>query len=225
MEDSGIAWYKNNYNKVNATAIEDSISFKVLHGLIEFGVKSTHGIKILEIGGNKGEHVYFVKPGWNSYLLTDINSIDASTENILKSVNVMFEIADAEKLEYADGTFDRVIVTCVMHHLANPEKAFREIRRVLKPGGKADILLPNDPGLVYRLLRNLTTVRKAKKVGLRAEVEIVHAREHRNHYLALEVLLKNVFKNDSVTSLSFPFVFKNYHLNAITRFRITKIQI
>jgi SAM-dependent methyltransferase len=102
-----------------------------------------------------------------------------------------------------------------------PIKGFEELRRVTKEGGKISILIPNDPGIVYRLLRRLTTLRHAKKINLFAEAEIIHAIEHRNHYLQLETLLRYVFKNDELITRSFPFKWRCYNLNAITVFEVT----
>jgi ubiquinone/menaquinone biosynthesis C-methylase UbiE len=42
---------------------------------------------------------------------------------------------DAESLPYRDGAFDRVVCNGAAHHLLNPDVAFREIFRVLSPGG------------------------------------------------------------------------------------------
>ena len=40
-----------------------------------------------------------------------------------------------EDLTFKDETFDLVITSDVMEHIYNPEKAFKEIHRILKPGG------------------------------------------------------------------------------------------
>jgi ubiquinone/menaquinone biosynthesis C-methylase UbiE len=45
-------------------------------------------------------------------------------------------VADAESLPYDDETFDIVIGHAVLHHIPDLDKAFREILRVLKPGGR-----------------------------------------------------------------------------------------
>jgi ubiquinone/menaquinone biosynthesis C-methylase UbiE len=45
-------------------------------------------------------------------------------------------VADAERLPYDDGTFDLVIGHAVLHHIPDVELAFREVLRVLKPGGR-----------------------------------------------------------------------------------------
>jgi SAM-dependent methyltransferase len=44
---------------------------------------------------------------------------------------------------YADGTFDRVIAVEVTEHILDHENFFREINRILKPGGKLYISTPN----------------------------------------------------------------------------------
>jgi ubiquinone/menaquinone biosynthesis C-methylase UbiE len=44
--------------------------------------------------------------------------------------------ADAETLPYDDGTFDVVVGHAVIHHVPDVEMAFREMLRVLKPGGR-----------------------------------------------------------------------------------------
>lgn len=46
------------------------------------------------------------------------------------------KVADAEHLPYPDGSFDIVIGHAVLHHIPDLDLAFREILRVLKPGGR-----------------------------------------------------------------------------------------
>lgn len=47
-----------------------------------------------------------------------------------------FKLADTENIPENDSTFDAVIANYVVHHLADPEKVFLEIARVLKPNGR-----------------------------------------------------------------------------------------
>ncbi|HEX8083009.1 MAG TPA: class I SAM-dependent methyltransferase [Solirubrobacteraceae bacterium] len=42
---------------------------------------------------------------------------------------------DAEKLPFADGSFDLVLGHAVLHHLPDLDRAFEEFHRVLRPGG------------------------------------------------------------------------------------------
>jgi ubiquinone/menaquinone biosynthesis C-methylase UbiE len=46
------------------------------------------------------------------------------------------KVADAEALPYGDGTFDLVVGHAVIHHIPDVEEAFREMLRVLRPGGR-----------------------------------------------------------------------------------------
>ena len=43
---------------------------------------------------------------------------------------------DAQELPFADDTFDLVLGHAVLHHLPDLDAAFREFRRVLRPGGR-----------------------------------------------------------------------------------------
>ncbi|CRK58941.1 Methyltransferase [Alloactinosynnema sp. L-07] len=45
-------------------------------------------------------------------------------------------VADAERIPYDDNSFDLVIGHAVLHHIPDIPAAFREIQRVLKPGGR-----------------------------------------------------------------------------------------
>jgi ubiquinone/menaquinone biosynthesis C-methylase UbiE len=58
---------------------------------------------------------------------------------------------DAESLPFADESFDRVSSNGVLHHTPNMESALTEIRRVLRPGGQARILVYNKRSLHYWL--------------------------------------------------------------------------
>jgi SAM-dependent methyltransferase len=65
----------------------------------------------------------------------------------------------AQELPFADGEFDRVAVSLVLHHLVPADKraALAEMRRVLAPGGSlhvADFGPPQDPlmGVAFRAL-------------------------------------------------------------------------
>ncbi|MBP5206085.1 MAG: bifunctional demethylmenaquinone methyltransferase/2-methoxy-6-polyprenyl-1,4-benzoquinol methylase UbiE, partial [Bacteroidales bacterium] len=54
--------------------------------------------------------------------------------------NIKTEVADAEHLPYADGTFDAVTCAFGVRNFVHLEAGLREMLRVLKPGGKLVIL-------------------------------------------------------------------------------------
>jgi ubiquinone/menaquinone biosynthesis C-methylase UbiE len=52
------------------------------------------------------------------------------------ALDVDGRVADAEQIPYDDDTFDVVVGHAVLHHIPDLETAFREVLRVLKPGGR-----------------------------------------------------------------------------------------
>jgi SAM-dependent methyltransferase len=54
---------------------------------------------------------------------------------------VAFEIADAEALPFADGSFDRITCRFGIMFFPRPERALAEARRVLKSGGRAAFMV------------------------------------------------------------------------------------
>lgn len=53
-----------------------------------------------------------------------------------------YRCEDLENLSFADGEFDLFVTQDVMEHIFNPAKAFKEIARVLKPGGAHVFTVP-----------------------------------------------------------------------------------
>ena len=54
------------------------------------------------------------------------------------------ERMDVEHLRFADRTFDLVLCSHVLEHVADDRRALSEMARVLRPGGRAVILVPLD---------------------------------------------------------------------------------
>ena len=236
-------WYEHHYSSISATAKQNSFANELMHKLIEIPFKTNRGKDILEVGANIGEHLDFVKSDFKSYTLTDFRKNAITAEQLTKiknrliekniehspttpieegGVKVRFLSADVEKLPFEPESFDRVISTCLFHHLINPLKGFEELRRVARGGQTISILIPNDPGMLYRFSRAVTSLRNARKKGLLGEARYVHAMAHRNNFLHLTVLLRHVFSEDKIVQRNYPFIFKSYDLNIFTVFHITK---
>jgi ubiquinone/menaquinone biosynthesis C-methylase UbiE len=66
-----------------------------------------------------------------------------------------FEVADAYALPHADASFDFCVMLEVIEHFVDPELALREVRRVLKPGGRLCLSFPNYLHLPWLLVRVL----------------------------------------------------------------------
>lgn len=67
------------------------------------------------------------------------------------------EIANAERLGYADSSLANLVMIDVLHHLPHPRQFFDEAARVLQPGGRVVMVEPYcSPlsGLAYRYLHH-----------------------------------------------------------------------
>jgi len=62
-----------------------------------------------------------------------------------------FVQAEGERLPFANGTFDYVTSIGSLEHYENPDRGAAELKRVLAPGGRALILLPNTFGLYWTI--------------------------------------------------------------------------
>jgi phosphatidylethanolamine/phosphatidyl-N-methylethanolamine N-methyltransferase len=231
-------WYENHYKSVCTTAQENSLANKIMHRLIELPFNSNLGKKILEVGANSGEHCKYVQSDFGSYVMTDLRK-DSIVAQDLKELQfklgkhgrppdpctggVGFVASDVQELAFKSESFDRVVSTCLFHHLDNPLQGFQELRRVTRRGGIISILVPNDPGMLYRILRLATSLRNARKQGLLDEARYVHAIAHRNCFLNLQVLVRHVFSLDIIIQRNYPFLLQSYDLNIFTVFHITKV--
>jgi ubiquinone/menaquinone biosynthesis C-methylase UbiE len=61
--------------------------------------------------------------------------LDANADRLGLADRVTTVATDAERLPFADGSFDLVVGHAVLHHLPDLGRAFAELHRVLRPGG------------------------------------------------------------------------------------------
>jgi len=64
-------------------------------------------------------------------------------------------VADAQRLPFADASFDRIICTETLEHVADAQLALRELARVLRPGGRLAVSVPHFlcEAILYSLIR------------------------------------------------------------------------
>ncbi|GGL28625.1 SAM-dependent methyltransferase [Halarchaeum grantii] len=71
--------------------------------------------------------------------------LEKAWEKLGKHDPVRFTFGDAERLPFADDSFDAVWSSGSIEYWPNPVAALREFRRVVKPGGKVLVVGPNYP--------------------------------------------------------------------------------
>lgn len=109
--------------------------------------KSGKDKKVLEVGvGAATDFLQWAKNGAELYGIDLTPEAVAYAEHRLQLYNLAakeIKVSDAENLPFQDDFFDIVYSWGVIHHSPDTPKALSEIIRVLKPGGKAKLMVYN----------------------------------------------------------------------------------
>ena len=153
--------------------------YDLLAWLLTLGREGEFRERLIELGGlRRGDSVLDVGCGTGTLAITAkervgqsgaVVGIDASPEMIERAkrkarkagVEVRFQIAAAEALPFADGSFDVIFSTLMLHHLSRTvrDQCAREMRRVLRRDGRivaVDFAIParERKGLLARFHRH-----------------------------------------------------------------------
>jgi len=93
--------------------------------------------RVLEVGCGPGDDARRLAGAGHEVTAVDV---EASEGWALSGPGVTFVEGSAERLPFPDGSFDAVLERDALHHIAEPGRALREMRRVLRPGGIAVIV-------------------------------------------------------------------------------------
>jgi ubiquinone/menaquinone biosynthesis C-methylase UbiE len=91
--------------------------------------------KILLLGCGTGEEVTLLE----QFGATSMTGIDLSEGSIKVAAESYpqcdFRVMDMHNLDFEDNSFDFIYSSLVVHYSAKPQSVYKEIMRVLKPGG------------------------------------------------------------------------------------------
>ena len=216
-------WYSREYTESSYSGLA-GIAHRRIHKSIESGhSRQDHFPKVLELGANIGEHLDYVNHTFEEYIVSDIiNRLQPAQIKNIRDRGAKFESQNVTKLSYPNNSFDRVLHLCLLPHVSDPEAALMEIRRVLMPGGTADIYIGSDPGLLFRFGRLIGPTRHAFKKGIGQVKTLMDAREHPIHARAILRMAEHVFRFDEVKKKTYPFNSVPLDFTLWTHLRITR---
>jgi 2-polyprenyl-3-methyl-5-hydroxy-6-metoxy-1,4-benzoquinol methylase len=108
------------------------------------GFNDFAGAKLLEVGCGMGTDLLQFARGGAKVTAVDLTprSIETSRHHLdLYGYSADFSISDCERLPFADESFDVAYSNGVLHHTPDTAAAVREIHRVLRPDGRARVML------------------------------------------------------------------------------------
>jgi SAM-dependent methyltransferase len=115
----------------------------------------TRNRDVLEVGVGLGaDHQLFAEAGAR---LTGIDLTERAVEHVRQRFQLFglrsdLRVADAERLPFADESFDVVYSWGVLHHSPDTPRAVREVRRVLRRGGDARVMIYHRHSLIGYML-------------------------------------------------------------------------
>jgi len=115
-------------------------------------------IKILEVGGGTGKQAMLLRE--KGY---DIHSIDLETSNYSQFKHDIVTIYDGVIIPFDTDTFDVVISSNVLEHIADLPNIMSELKRVTKQDGIGIHLMPSPSWRFYTTIADLISVWHFKK--------------------------------------------------------------
>jgi ubiquinone/menaquinone biosynthesis C-methylase UbiE len=98
-----------------------------------------------------------------------------------------------DELPFADRTFDLVTANMVVEHLAHPDAVFREVCRILTPGGRFVLHTPNRKGyptLIAQCMPEVTKKKLARVLHGRREEDVYPTHYRANTVRDLEAMAR-----------------------------------
>jgi demethylmenaquinone methyltransferase/2-methoxy-6-polyprenyl-1,4-benzoquinol methylase len=108
-----------------------------------------HAGTLLDAGGGTGRVAEALRPHVGSVIVADVSRgmLAQARQKELAATS-----AETERLPFADGTFDRVLMVDALHHVVHQADTVRELYRVLKPGGRLVIEEPDYRTFAVKLI-------------------------------------------------------------------------
>lgn len=199
------------------------ISLKRRARYIVEGLDLKDGNKVLEAGCGNGYYLSLLNRLDVKLDLAGIDIDKSALKDAAKFIadkKVKLVLADASGIPFADNSFDRVVMSEVIEHVADERKSLKEVYRVLKKGG---ILTLTTCSIDYPFLWDPVNwilqhfFKTHIKKGFWAGIWNQHTRLYKEEQIA-KLLKETGFKIDKIESLTgWCLPFNHYIVNFIAR--------
>lgn len=142
--DYWVKLYEDESSPANFTRYELASRKRTVLNQLESVPNNT--IKVLDIGCGVGNYLEDLIQAGYSVTGVDISMemLHLSKDRLQKYLsNPPLSLADIEKLPFFNNEFDIILCAGVLEYLNTDEKSISEVSRVLKPGGRVFLTLPN----------------------------------------------------------------------------------
>jgi SAM-dependent methyltransferase len=175
-------WYRRRYAEMRPGWQPSSHVYQdLVAGLLDFRAR------VLDLGCGRGGVMERLHPqaGFVAGLDPDIRSLREH-----RASGVALACGLAEALPFPDDAFDLVCSSWVLEHVGHPQRAFAEVARILRPGGRFIFLTPNarHPLLMLNRALSWTQGRLVDRVYGRSEPDIFPAFYRANSATQIERL-------------------------------------
>lgn len=147
-------------------------------------------VRVLDLGCGRGGVVEELHGQAGRVIGVDVDWLSLAEHRL---ASLPRAAARAEALPFPTGSFDLVCCSWVLEHLPHPERALREVARVLAPGGRFVFLTPNvrHPLLTLNRWLRWTRGRAVQWLYGRAEADTFPALYRANTIPRLTALLQS----------------------------------
>lgn len=155
-----------------------------LYAEIDRHTADLRGRTILDYGCGRGEmSMKYLRHGADKVAAIDISEVYVEDlRQQAKAAGIApgrcdFRAMDAHQLDFPDQSFDLVVGYGILHHL-DPEVAFAEIHRVLKPNGRVLLQEPLADNPLLKIFRSKTPDARTEDEAPFTQAQVNHLQKH-----------------------------------------------